>query len=62
MKRQSKSVQGFVNIGGKEYVFKKAYIKVDGGSFWSPNIPYIDIYAKNEMSGKEMIHRIDNPK
>jgi hypothetical protein len=50
----------FVNIKGKEYVFTKAYIKVDGGSFWMPNIPYIDIYVKDDLNRK-IIHRIHNP-
>tara|TARA_R110002096_G_scaffold86792_1_gene199505 strand:- start:17444 stop:18742 length:1299 start_codon:yes stop_codon:yes gene_type:complete len=52
----------YVTINKVDYVFTKAYIKVDGGSFWSPNIPYIDIYAKDEALGKEIIHRINNPK
>lgn len=52
----------FVSINNKDYVFQKAYIKIDGGSFWSPNIPYIDIHAKDEVLGKEIIHRINNPK
>lgn len=52
----------FVTIKQKEYIFKKAYIKVDGGSFWSPNIPYIDIYAQDEATGKKITHRINNPK
>lgn len=52
----------FVTINNKDYIFRKAYIKVDGGSFWSPNIPYIDIYTKDEVLGKEITHRINNPK
>lgn len=56
------SYTAFVKINNKDYVFQKAYIKIEGGSFWSPNIPYIDIYAKDENTKKEIIHRISNPK
>lgn len=56
------SYMAFVKINNKDYVFQKACIKIDGGSFWSPNIPYIDIYAKDETTKKEIIHRISNPK
>ncbi|MDP9961847.1 DUF4833 domain-containing protein [Chryseobacterium lathyri] len=52
----------FVTINNRDYIFQKAYIKIDGGSFWSPNIPYIDIFAKDETKGHEIIHRINNPK
>lgn len=54
--------RAFVTINSRDYIFQKAYIKVDGGSFWSPNIPYINIHAKGELDGKTIIHRINNPK
>lgn len=59
---KSGNYKTFVNIDKKDYVFQKAYIRIDGGSFWSPNIPYIDIYAKDEILGKEIVHRINQPK
>lgn len=61
-KGNKKEYRVYVRINGKEYIFKRAYIKVDGGTFWSPNIPYIDIYAQDEGTAKQIVHRIKNLK
>ncbi len=51
----------YITINGTECIFKKAYIKVDGGTFWSPNIPYIEIYASDKQ-GRQLSYKILNPK
>jgi len=31
---------------------RKVYVKLEGGSFWFPHIPYIEITGIDELSGE----------
>lgn len=52
----------YVELDGKMVVLKRLYIRIDpGGTFWAPNVKYVEFKGTEVSSGKEIIKRI-NPK
>lgn len=47
----------YTKINGKESILDRVYVKMDGGSAMSPNIPYIELYG-HDTSGKQVYERI----
>jgi hypothetical protein len=35
----------------KEFVLHKLFVRIDGGTFWVPNVIYMEILGKDEYSG-----------
>jgi phosphatidylglycerophosphate synthase len=49
----------YATITGKEAILNRVYIKIDpGGTFWSPNVEYLELKGTDTQSGKELIQRI----
>lgn len=48
----------FTQINGKRSVLNRIYLKIDGGSFWKPNVLYIELKGTDAETGKEAIERI----
>ncbi|PZF73917.1 DUF4833 domain-containing protein [Taibaiella soli] len=48
----------FTQINGKRAVLNRIYLKIDGGSFWKPNVLYIELKGTDAETGKEAIERI----
>jgi len=49
----------FVTIDGHQAILNRVYIRIDpGGTFWSPNVKYLELKAVDVQSGKELIQRI----
>jgi len=49
----------YATILGKEAILTRIYIKINpGGSFWSPNVEYIELKGTDPDSGKELMQRI----
>lgn len=47
------------NINNKVSMLIRVFIQIDpGGSFWSPNVKYIDIKGRELASGREITERI----
>jgi hypothetical protein len=52
----------YVELEGKMIVLKRLYIRIDpGGTFWAPNVKYVEFKGTEVGSGKEVIKRL-NPK
>lgn len=52
----------YVELDGKMTVLKRLYIKIDpGGSFWAPNVKYVEFKGTDVATGREVIKKI-NPK
>lgn len=45
------------NINKKEAILKKLFVKIDGGSFWVPNVLYMEMKGIDPVTGKEVIER-----
>jgi phosphatidylglycerophosphate synthase len=62
MKSTSGIFHTYVELDGKMVVLKRLYIRIDpGGTFWAPNVKYVEFKGTEVASGKEVIKRI-NPK
>jgi phosphatidylglycerophosphate synthase len=49
----------YATITGKQAILNRIYIKIDpGGTFWSPNVEYLELKGTDIQSGKELIQRI----
>jgi len=48
----------FTQINGKRSVLSRIYLKIDGGTFWKPNVLYIELKGTDAETGKEAIERI----
>ena len=49
----------FATITGRQAILHRIYVKIDpGGTFWSPNVEYLELKGVDTVSGKELIQRI----
>ena len=45
-------------INKKEALLKRVFVKIgDGGTFWAPNILYMELRGRDENTGEEMMER-----
>lgn len=49
----------FATVNGVNTVLKRVYIKIDGGTFWSPNVLYIELKGTEVQSGKVNLEQMD---
>ena len=58
--RKAKDSQYYVYtiIGGSLAVLKRIFINIDGGSFWSPNVTYIELKGINVATGGTVTEKI----
>jgi hypothetical protein len=47
----------FALIEQKPVILNRIFVKVEGGSFWFPNIPYVEVSGTDPKTGREMIER-----
>lgn len=48
----------FASVNNINTVLKRVYLKIDGGTFWSPNVVYIELKGYDAASGKPNLERI----
>jgi phosphatidylglycerophosphate synthase len=49
----------YATITGKQAILNRIYIKINpGGTFWSPNVEYLELKGTDTQSGKVLIQRI----
>jgi phosphatidylglycerophosphate synthase len=49
----------FVDISGRQAILNRVYLRIDpGGSFWSPNVRYLEVTGVDVENGKELVQRI----
>lgn len=48
----------YVAIDGKQAILIRVYVRIDpGGTFWSPNVKYLEVKGIDTQSGKELTQR-----
>lgn len=47
----------YANINQKQALLNRIFIKVDGGTFWSPNVVYMEMKGTDPVTGKELVER-----
>jgi hypothetical protein len=48
----------YTKINNKDCVLNRVFIRIDGGSFWHPNVLYIEVKGKEVGTGKTITQRI----
>jgi phosphatidylglycerophosphate synthase len=49
----------FVDISGRQAILNRVYLRIDpGGTFWSPNVKYLEVTGVDTENGKELVQRI----
>jgi len=49
----------YVDIDGRHAVLNRVYIRIDpGGTFWSPNVKYLELKGTDTQTGKELTTRL----
>ena len=48
----------YATINAKKVVLNRIFIKINGGSFWSPNVEYVEIKGVDPSNGKEITDRL----
>jgi phosphatidylglycerophosphate synthase len=49
----------FATITGRQAILNRIYVKINpGGSFWSPNVEYLELKGVDAGNGKELIQRV----
>ncbi|HMO61832.1 MAG TPA: DUF4833 domain-containing protein [Ferruginibacter sp.] len=47
----------YANINGKQALLSRVYLHINGGSFWSPNVEYVELSGRDPVSGLETKER-----
>jgi phosphatidylglycerophosphate synthase len=49
----------FVTINNRQAILNRIYIRIDpGGTFWSPNVKYLELKGVDIQNGKELVERL----
>lgn len=48
----------YATINQKQALLNRIFIKTDGGTFWSPNVIYMEMKGTDPVSGKELVERV----
>ena len=54
-----KRYHAYLQIGHKNIELSRIYVQIEGGSFWLPKVPYIEVQGRDAATGqyvKEKIH------
>ena len=57
MKGPNNKFNVYGTINQKQAIVDRIFVKINGGSFWSPNVEYVEIKGVDPSSGKEVIER-----
>ncbi|MGI8635028.1 MAG: DUF4833 domain-containing protein [Segetibacter sp.] len=57
MKGPNNKFNVYGTINQKQAIVNRIFVKINGGSFWLPNVEYVEIKGIDPASGKEVIER-----
>lgn len=47
----------FASVAQKQVILNRIFVKIEGGSFWIPNVLYVEIKGTDPETGKEIVDR-----
>ncbi len=47
----------FATIEQKQMMLNRVFVKIEGGSFWLPNVVYVELRGTDQATGREIIQR-----
>ena len=57
MKGPNNKFNVYGTINQKQAIVDRIFVKISGGSFWAPNVEYVEIKGIDPISGKEVVER-----
>lgn len=57
MQGTDKKYHAFAVINNKQAILHKIYIHINGGTFWSPNVEYVDVTGTDPSTGQIVTER-----
>lgn len=48
----------YVTANNKRIELNRIFLRIDGGSFWVPNVKYVELKGTNPSTGAAMLERI----
>jgi hypothetical protein len=48
----------FTTVNGKEVILNKIFVQIDGGTFWFPKIPKVELHVQDPISKQRLIEII----
>ena len=57
MKAEDGKYHIFATISQKQIILSRIFIKIEGGSFWLPNVMYVELSGTDPATGKEVLER-----
>ena len=48
----------YATINQKEAILHRIFVKINGGTFWSPNVEYIELKGLDPLTGIETVERL----
>ena len=57
MKGANNKFNVYGTINQKQAIVSRIFVKINGGSFWSPNVEYVEIKGIDPSNGREVIER-----
>jgi hypothetical protein len=58
MKGNNDKYNVYATINKKQAILHRIFVKINGGSFWSPKVEYIEVKGVDATSGKEVVERM----
>jgi hypothetical protein len=47
----------FATIDQKQMMLNRIFVKIEGGSFWLPNVVYVELKGTDQSTGREIVQR-----
>jgi hypothetical protein len=55
---QDKAFHVYTTIGGKQLQLERVFLRIEGGTFWVPNVKYIEFKGLNAATREPLVERI----
>jgi len=52
------SYKAYISIKGNFAELQRIFVKIDGGTFWFPNVKYVEIFGYDNKTGKSVYEKI----
>jgi hypothetical protein len=47
----------FATVAQKQMMLNRLFVKIEGGSFWLPNVVYVELRGTDQNTGREIVER-----
>ena len=56
---QDNQYRVYTTINQKECILDRIFVRIEGGTFWVPNVLYVELIGRDTATGKEITSRIN---